>query len=83
MTTYTVYFASRSILYAEAQIEAETPEQALERAMEMAEDEGGTLLDRLGGQYHDDPYVQYESTTKAVGPGKKDRLSLGQMTRCY
>ncbi len=58
MATYTVYFASRSILYAETQIEAETPEQALERAMEMAEDEGGTLLDRLGGQYHDDPYVQ-------------------------
>ena len=24
----------------------------------MAEDEGGTLLDRLGGQYRDDPYVQ-------------------------
>jgi hypothetical protein len=34
MTAYTVYFASRSILYAETKIEAETPEQALERAME-------------------------------------------------
>jgi hypothetical protein len=45
MTAYTVYFASRSILYAETKIEAETPGQALERAMEMAEDEGGTLLD--------------------------------------
>jgi hypothetical protein len=58
MTTYTVYFASRSILYAETKIEAETPEQALERAMEMAEDEGGTLLDSLAGQYHDDPDIQ-------------------------
>jgi hypothetical protein len=26
--------------------------------MEMAEDEGGNILDRLGGQYHDDSYVQ-------------------------
>jgi hypothetical protein len=58
MTTYTVYFASRSILYAEAKIEAESPEQALERALEMAEDKGGNLLDSLGGQYHDDPDIQ-------------------------
>jgi hypothetical protein len=35
MTTYTVYFASGSILYAETKIEADTPEQALELAMEM------------------------------------------------
>jgi hypothetical protein len=58
MTTYTIYFASRSILYAETKLESETPQRALELAMEMAEDEGGIVLDRLGGQYHDDPYVQ-------------------------
>jgi hypothetical protein len=28
--------------------EAETPEQALERVLEMAEDKGGNLLDSLG-----------------------------------
>jgi hypothetical protein len=58
MTNYTVYFASRSILYAETKIEAETPQQALELAMDMADDEGGNLLGRLGGQYHDDPDIQ-------------------------
>jgi hypothetical protein len=58
MATYTVYFASRSILYAETKIGAETPQQALELAKNMADDEGGNLLDRLGGQYHDDPDIQ-------------------------
>jgi hypothetical protein len=34
MTIYTVYFASRSILYVEAKIEAKPPQQALELAMD-------------------------------------------------
>ncbi len=58
MTNYTVYYASRSILYAETKIEAETPQRALELAMDMADEEEGNLLDRLGGQYHDDPDIQ-------------------------
>jgi hypothetical protein len=58
MTTYTVYLASKSIRYGETQIEAETPQQALELAKKMAKEKGSNLLDLLGRQYHDDPDIQ-------------------------
>jgi hypothetical protein len=53
MTNYTAYFASGSIRYAETKLEAETPQQALELAEKMAEEERGNLLGLLGEQHHD------------------------------